>query len=301
MVKLAAFDLGSNAVRMVIADLDDRGRLIVRRRIRVPLRLGTQAFLKGAFSEYTLKKAAKIFIRFRHLLDREQIVHYRGVGTSAYRDARNGDALGQTIYQTSGIRLEKISGDEEGELILRGIRRKINLDKKNFVLADIGGGSLELTVIKKGSLKGAASFNLGTVRVLNSTEHKEKIVPKLFHSENVAKFLQKHINAEESFDVIGTGGNVRRMLKLKQNIFQKKADYILPLELEEIYDQLKKLSPLNRSKRFKMKRDRADVILPALQIMMLVVNHIQVKKIYCPNVGLANGVLCELAENLSAN
>ena len=290
MERLAAFDIGSNAVRMLTADWDQKERLVVCKRIRIPLRLGSQSFSQGYFSDYLIEQAANVFEGLKHFMDREHITRYRAVATSAYREARNFDAMGEEIFRRSGIKIEAISGDCEGEIIFNAIRRKIDLRKKTFLLVDIGGGSLELTVVKKGELSVIQSFNLGTVRVLKGNN-----IETIFKKEKIGDFFKKNFSEKESIQIIGTGGNCRRILKLKGKIFGKKIGYVLPTELSYVHTYLEQYSVLQRMKKFDLRRDRADVILPAVIILKMIVQDLNVKKIYCPDVGLGHGVLFELA------
>ena len=289
MERLAAFDIGSNAVRMLTADWDrNKGTLEICRRTRIPLRLGSQSFSQGYFSDYLIDKAATVFEGLKHVMEREHIVRYRAVATSAYREADNAEAMGEEIFRRSGIKIEAIDGDMEAKIIFDAIAQKMDLKKKKFLLIDIGGGSLELAVVEAGALVALKSFNVGTVRVLKKKDGIEKIIQK----EAVGKFLKKYFSAKESIRIIGTGGNYRRILKLKGKLFDKKIDYILPEELSHIRKCLEKYSVLQRMKKFDLKRDRADVIVPALIISETLIKSLTVKKIYCPDIGLGHGVLC---------
>ena len=291
MEKLAAFDIGSNAIRVLTANWDQKETLVMGKRIRIPLRLGSQTFSQGFFSDYFIDKSATIFEGLKNLMEREHVSRYRAVATSAYRESSNADKMGEEILRRSGIAIEAVSGDTEGKIIFNAVGRKIDLTKKSFLLSDIGGGSLELSAVIKGELVGTESFNLGTVRLLEGDVSMEDI----FKREKVSHFLKKYFSKNESVKIIGTGGNYFRMLKLKAKLFDKKAEHILPRELSEIYDCLSDYSPLQRMKKFGLKKDRADVILPALTIVKMIVGELNVKKIYCPNIGLGHGVLFELA------
>ena len=294
MERLAAFDIGSNAVRMLTADWDQKGCLAVCKRIRIPLRLGSQSFSQGYFSDYLIDQAATIFEGLKNLMEREHITRYRAVATSAYREARNSEVMGEKIFRRSGIRIEAISGTVEGEIIFNAIKRKVDLRKKNFLVIDIGGGSLELAIVKKGDLTVIQSFNVGTVRVLRDMKKEKDVVKKIFEKEGIGGFVKNHFSNNESVRVVGTGGNYRRILKLRGKLFGKKMDYILPEELSYVHNCLAKYTVLQRMKKFGLKRDRADVILPALIISKMVVKELNVKKIYCPDIGLGHGILCGL-------
>ena len=295
MEKLAAFDIGSNAIRVLTADWDGKEALTVDKRVRIPLRLGAQTFSRGDFSDYFIGKAVTVFEGLKNMLEREHVSRYRAVATSAYREAFNADRMSEVILRRSGIVIEPISGENEGKIIFNAIRKTMDLKKKSFLLSDIGGGSLELSAIVKGELVAIESFNLGTVRLLEDMKESNRSIAMIFKKEKVDRFLKKHFSKDEPVRIIGTGGNYCRMLKLKGKLFDKKSDYILPRELSDIHAHLKDYSPLQRMKKFGLKKDRADVILPALMIAKMIVKEVNVKKIYCPNIGLGHGVLFELA------
>ena len=285
---------------MLTADWDQIGCLTICRRVRIPLRLGSQSFAQGYFSDYLIDQASSIFEGLRGFMEREHITRYRAVATSAYREARNAEAMGEKIFHRSGIRIEVIDGDTEGKIIFNAIRRKIDLEKKNFLLVDIGGGSVEMVIVKKGELVVVQSFNVGTVRVLREVKNQKDVIKKIFEKEKIGDFLKKHFAEDESVKIVGTGGNCRRILKLAAKMFGKKMDYLSPRELSRVHAGLEKYSVLQRMKKFDLKRDRADVIFPALTIKKMIVKELNVRKIYCPDVGLSHGVLYGLAgENLA--
>ena len=253
--------------------------------------LGESNVSQSHFSDYFIDKAATVFEGLKNLLEREHVSRYRAVATSAYREAANSERMGEEILRRSGIKIEPISGESEGRIIFNAINKTMDLKKKSFLLSDIGGGSLELSAVIKGELIGMQSFNLGTVRLLEYDQSMEEI----FRKEQVDQFLKKYFPKGESVRIVGTGGNYCRMLKLKGKLFDKKSDHILPRELSEIHSCLRNYTPLQRMKKFGLKKDRADVILPALMMAEMIVKRLNVKKVYCPNIGLGHGVLFELA------
>lgn len=302
MERLAAIDLGSNAVRLVIAELDLKGRLTITKKFRIPLRLGSEAFSKGFLSEYTLKYATKAFEGLAHIIHHEKVDRIYAVATSASRDVKNSKDFIALVKEKSGIQLDLISGDLEAELIRKAIQQQIDLSDKESLLMDIGGGSMELTIIDHGRVLGSKSFQLGTVRILQEMkngpddfEALDKLILK--NSSEFNLFLESRITNFKNLKMVGTGGNFRRMLKLKRKIFDdKKANYIEPQELELIYQRLCQMPYLKRMKKFDLRPDRADVIIPAIRMTMEVLKKRAIKKIYCPDVGLVQGVLFAMSE-----
>ena len=301
MKKLAVFDIGSNAVRMGVAQLDNLGHLTITKRIRVPLRLGSEAFQKGSFSDYTINYAAKVFQNFRKILDQENVTEFRAVATSAFRNAENKEVLSKKVFEESGILIEEITGDLEANLIRNALETQIDLKQKCYLLVDIGGGSTELSIMDRGKLKGSKSFPIGTVRMLEAGKGKEglsQIYSDLVgeHKAGFQKFLKSNTkDLTGSLRVIGTGGNFKRLLKLRKKALSKKnIQYMYPDEIMPILRELESTPFLQRMKKFSLRPDRADVIIPAIYIILGVLEGLPVKKIYSPDIGLLQGVLFDM-------
>src|SRR5690606_9739545 len=167
MKKLAAIDIGSNAVRLAIAEYDG-DKLTITKKVRVPLRLGSEAFEFGRFSEHTIKYAAKVFEDLNHVIKHEHAQFCQVVATSAFRDSANAQTLASAVKKRSGLVIEAIDGELEAKLVREAIQTKLDLTDKNAVMMDIGGGSMELSLLLKGQLLAAKSFNVGTVRALKT-------------------------------------------------------------------------------------------------------------------------------------
>jgi exopolyphosphatase/guanosine-5'-triphosphate,3'-diphosphate pyrophosphatase len=302
MEKLAAIDIGSNAVRLAIAELDAHGRLTIKRKERVPVRLGTEAFGRKSFSDFTIENVAKTFASLQKILVHEHVTRYLAVATSAYREATNCEELGQAIFKECGLHITPISGEREALLIREAVESKIDLSSKDFLLIDIGGGSMELSLIQRGKVVAAQSFPLGTVRVLEAT--KNAVDPDLAlnqllnkHRSVIASFFTENLKSMKELRVVGTGGNFRRMLKLKRKLIgQKNADFFSPQELVAMMSELESVPLLKRIKKYNLRADRADVIIPAMKIAMMVLEGLEVKKIFAPDIGLVQGVLFLLAQ-----
>ncbi|MCR9204905.1 MAG: hypothetical protein NXH75_10025 [Halobacteriovoraceae bacterium] len=305
MKKIAAFDIGSNAIRMAIGQVDKEGVLTVIDRIRRPLRLGTEAFSKGEFSSYTMEEALKVFKSFKKEIDYHEAELFRAVATSAYRNSSNGKELGKKILEETGIFIEEIDGKTEAALIRKALQTRIDLTQKDYLLFDIGGGSAEVTFLEKGEPKGATSFPVGTVRLLElgkAAQQKggdfveaynlylEEIGPQL------EQFFKEVYPGTKPLRIIGTGGNFKRLTKLRKKILGKKnINFILPEEVPMIREALEETPYLKRIKKFGLRPDRADVIIPAIYIMEKVMDYFPAKKILTPDVGLIHGLLFSVA------
>ncbi len=305
MKKIAAFDIGSNAVRMARASVSNEGEFNFYARERQPLRLGTEAFTQGYFSEHTMQEFERVFLEFKKLMNHDGIESYRAVATSAYRNARNSEELGVRVFEKTGIRIDCIDGQEEAALIRKAIQTQIDLNAKNYLLFDIGGGSAELTYLERGKPKGSISLPMGTVRLLEIGKRAEKdglgaeLGYRTYLSElgpQIKDFLHDVYGETKPLRIVGTGGNFKRLSRLRKRILGKKnIRYILPDEVAVIREALEDTAYLNRMKKFGLRHDRADVIIPAIYIIEKVMGYIPVKKIIAPDIGLIHGLLHDLA------
>jgi exopolyphosphatase/guanosine-5'-triphosphate,3'-diphosphate pyrophosphatase len=306
VIKIAAFDIGSNAVRMAIAHVGRDGELSVEKRVRAPLRLGSEVFSLGSLSSGTIDAAIKTFSDFKKILEHENVELYEAVATSAYRNAENSKLLGQSILEETGIFIRAIDGKEEASLIRKALQSQIDLNRKNYLLFDIGGGSAELTFLEKGELIGSTSLPMGTVRLLEiGKEANERgLSPAQAYrayleelSPNIIEFNEKFNPQERPIRVVGTGGNFKRLSRLRKKVLEKKnIRFVLPEEIPVIRNALEEFPYLKRVKKFGLRPDRADVIIPALYIMEHVLGHIPAKKVIAPDIGLIHGLIFELAE-----
>jgi len=300
-MRIAAIDLGSNAVRLAIAECGGPKGFEIIYKTRKSLRLGTEAFSKnGEFSQNTLRKAVETFDFFSKVMKDEQVGKYKAFATSAFRDAKNSDELASAIKEVTGIKIEQMSGNLEAEVILNSVLQKMELNpKKNYLLCDLGGGSLELSKIEQGAVTGSKSFDLGTVRLMNQLEEsKNDKISKIFenYKTDVEKFLSKKGFSQNSVSIIGTGGNFRRLLKIRNQEAEIKKRYLKTEEFLDLRTRLKKLSFEERIAQFDLRADRADVIITAAEIIKFVVKDLNVAKMYAPRAGLIDGILENLSE-----
>ncbi len=299
--RFSAIDIGSNAIRMIIGETHE-GRLQTLKKFRSPIRLGHDVFTDGFVSEKTLKEAEETFAEFGRLNKRFKVEKCRAVATSAMREAKNSKEFVTRMGAISQIHVEVIDGIEEARLIFNAVNREVDLTKKRALLIDIGGGSVELTLCQGDKMLVTQSFPIGTVRLLenlkkrNLTEGHLNVVIGDFIVPLV-KFLEKEA-AGMSFDfAVGTGGNLEAMARLKLQILHKTPNTFVSLsELLEITDALRPFSVKDRIEKLKLRPDRADVIIPAMMVVKLVLRQAGIEKIQIPCVGLRDGLLSTVAE-----
>lgn len=292
-MKLAAIDIGSNAARLLISEAVDSGngkpQFNKLNLVRVPLRLGFDVFEKGEISKPKVGMIMQTMKAYQHLLNVYCVDHIKACATSAMRDAINSSDIIRKVKLETGIQISIISGDEEASYIYENhIAEK--LDKEHsYLYIDVGGGSTELTFFSEGRLRYKESFNIGTIRLLKSMVEEKQWDEMRDHLKNNTKSKLPMI-------AIGSGGNINKVFSLSKKKEGK------PLQLELLRDYYKELSsfPLeDRIRIYKLREDRADVIVPALQIYINVMRWADIHEIYVPKIGLADGLIQSLYEEVA--
>jgi len=288
-LKYAAIDIGSNAVRLLIADIIKNQDAISFKKntlIRVPLRLGDDAFLNQHISDKKAADLVKAMQAFRNLIDVYKVSDYMACATSAMREADNGAEIVERVKTEANIDLEIVHGEREAKIIYASHVEQ-NIDKsKNYLYIDVGGGSTELSLFSEGQLQASRSFNIGTIRILDNQDKEETWNEmKEFIRENTRKF--KNISA------IGTGGNINKLYKLAE---EKEGDPMSFNKLKSLYNYLNSFSLKERINVLGLKEDRADVIIPASEIYLTVMKWSNIKTIFVPSVGMVDGIIQTLID-----
>lgn len=297
---LAAIDVGSNAIRMVLGSADSKGALSSCEDMREPVRLGADVFNNGLISEVTMRKAEAAFVRFRAALDQHPIQRVRAVGTSALREARNRDEFIRRMEAASGIRVQLISGEEEARLVHKAVASKIELKRKLALLVDVGGGSIEVTLVRDNDIIVSDSVKMGTVRLLHLLDERKrghKIFYRLLraYADKLRRQLRKELRNRRIDIVVGTGGNLEAFGDLRQQLLKKaEGDKITAKELGQIVAKLRSLSYAERINKLHLKPDRADVIVPAAILMEELLAQTEANELLIPRVGLKDGVLLDM-------
>ena len=295
-MRISAIDLGSNAVRMIVAEWQG-DRFEVLKKYRIPLRLGTDVFHDGKISEPTLKLAEKCFQDFSDINKKMKVVKCRAVATSATREAGNKQEFLQRIKSNTNINLEIIDGTAEAKLIFEAVKHHVDLRRKQVLLIDVGGGSVEITHSDKGVVKSTQSFPLGTVRLLEHLQNRKMneaniriVLGDLL--KPVVEFFDKHLSGLAMDFAVGTGGNMECMARLKAQLLLEVAnESLLASELGKILEKLLLIPIRNRVTQFGLREDRADVIVPATAVVEAILRQAGVDKMLVPGVGLRDGLL----------
>ncbi|RYU92234.1 exopolyphosphatase [Mucilaginibacter terrigena] len=288
-MRYAAIDVGSNAVRLLIAEIIENNESISFKKItliRVPVRLGDDAFLNKKISDKKATDLIKSMQAFRNLMDVYKVTDYMACATSAMREAKNGQEVADRILAEANINLQIVHGENEARIIYAS-HAEINIDKsKNYLYIDVGGGSTELSLFSDGNLLASQSFNLGTIRILDNQDKEETW-------NEMKDFIREHTRVLKNIFGIGTGGNINKLYKLSQEKDNVPMSYV---KLRALYNYLNSFSLKDRINVLGLNHDRADVIIPACEIYLTVLKCANIKSIYVPTVGMVDGIIQTLIE-----
>ncbi len=301
-MRLASIDIGSNAIRLFVGQKSKSGRVRVLEDQRASVRLGKDAFTNGYIRPPTQLELERVLRYFRDVCDQYDVAYIRAVGTSALRDSRNSRKVIEQLKKNTGIQVHLINGHREASLLHRAVNHAVDIGHKNALLIDMGGGSLEVVLSRKGKLVSKQSLPLGSVRLLSKVKTKPTY-EEIAHWVRTPLYrlrLQLLGMKQQPLDLmIGTGGNLRALGKLcfrlglsrNRNRFQR-------AHLEALTLRLFQMSLAQRTKRFQLRKDRADVILPAAVVVLEMMRIFEVNEIMVPNVGLKNGLFWEAADRV---
>ena len=291
-MRLAAIDIGSNAARLLITDVlpgpQNIPDFIKVALVRVPLRLGFDVFDKAEISPARVEKIIKTIKSYKLLLDVYEVKHLKACATSAMRDAVNAKEIIKKVKAETGIEIEIISGDQEASLIYENHVAENMTGEESYLYIDVGGGSTELTFFSDGKLGFKKSFNIGTIRLL-----KNQVTEA--HWDEMKEFIKTKTKGYHHVTAIGSGGNINKIFSISKRKEGK------PLQLDLLRDYFKEFSNMSLPQRmslYKLREDRADVIVPALLIYINVMRWADAEEIFVPKIGLADGLIHTLYEEV---
>lgn len=290
--KFAAIDIGSNAARLLIGEMaEENGHVFVKKisYTRLPLRLGEEVFENGKISSKKADDFLKTMKAFVLIADIFNVEKIRACATSAMRDAENGNEIISLIKEETGIQIEIISGDEEAKLIF-GTFSLLDISRsKPYLVIDVGGGSTEINVFEHGERVAAKSFDIGTVRMLKGKVDQEDW-------DAIKEWISINVELHDPHAVYATGGNINKIHKLL-GVREKKP--VKLSEMRKLYSDLSELSVNQRMDQYQLKPDRADVIVPALEIFTFCMHELNCSELYVPKIGLSDGMIYDLHQRFN--
>lgn len=287
-MKFGAIDIGTNAARLLIGEvIKDNGKKFINKvsYTRIPLRLGESVFDSGEINKKKAEQFVKTIRAFQLIAELFEVKELRACATSAMRDAKNSVDIKHQIHKSTGIDVETISGDEEGRLI-SGTFSLMKIDKsKSYIIVDVGGGSTEISVFNKGAKKHSQSFEIGTLRMLIGKTSKTIW-------DDIYQWIDENVlPIKENFSFYATGGNINKAHKIVGAYNNEPISY---KKLIKLKDNLAVLSVRQRMEQYQLKSDRADVLVPALEIYCNLMKKLNCDTIIVPKIGLSDGIIYDL-------
>jgi len=285
--KYAAIDIGSNAVRLLIANIIiERNKETLYRKaslVRVPIRLGADSFVKGSISDVNVKRMINTLDAFKLLMKVNGVEKFKACATSAIREAENGKEVVEKINKKTGISIDIIDGKKEAAIIASTDLNELIESDQSYLYVDVGGGSTEFTIFSKGKIINSKSFKMGTVRLLNNNKEVNKLIFK-----EVEQWIKSSTKGLKKLSLIGSGGNINKIFKMSDRPLGRPLSYIY---IKAHYGFLKQMSYNERIIELGLNPDRADVIIPATKIYLNAMKWSGATKIYVPKIGLADGIV----------
>ena len=282
--KFAAIDIGSNAVRILIANvIEIENRVFFQKNslIRSPVRLGEDSFTLGEISDKSIKRVIKTLKAFKLLMEVHDVSHYKAFATSALREANNSLHVVKMIKKKTRIKVEIIDGRKEAEIISYSKISDFVNTQKTFLFVDVGGGSTEFTFINEGKNIISKSFKIGTVREINNLVDDRAWIA-------IKNWIKKNSKKYDKITLMGSGGNINKLFRLSNT---KEGKPLSKIKLNQLYKDLLSLSYEERIISYGLNTDRADVIVPAAKIYLKALEWSGGQKIYVPKFGLSDGMI----------
>ena len=286
-MKLAAIDIGSNAVRCQISSVINQNSRVIFKKveyIRYPIRFGEDVFNTGYISEFKIQKFIKLMHACQLLLDVHEVNHYMICATSAMRNAQNAPEILQRVREKLGMKIEVIDGVAEADLINKVILNF--LDERNYLHIDVGGGSTEFNIYVNREKLASKSFEQGSIRHMHGSDSME-----LWN--NMRSWIEENTQTFHLSHAIGTGGNINKIYDMAGRTL---GNPITKSQIEEVVNRISQMTLEERINTLLLNPDRADVILPAAEIYLSAMNWANLESMMVPNVGLKDGMLHALYE-----
>jgi exopolyphosphatase / guanosine-5'-triphosphate,3'-diphosphate pyrophosphatase len=283
--KYAAIDIGSNAMRLLVANIiEEEGKETQFSKsslVRVPIRLGQDSFTIGEINEENILRMIDAMKAYKLLMKVHKVERYKAFATSAMREAYNGKEVVERIRDASGLEIEIIDGRKEATIIASTDLHHLLKSDQTYLYVDVGGGSTEFSIFCNGKMRASRSFKIGTVRLLNN------MVTDIVWQE-IERWIKAHIEKGEQVTMIGSGGNINKIFKMSGKLQDK------PLSFLWLNAQLSMLDSMSYEQRvyeLGLNPDRADVIIPALKVYLNAMKWSGARQIYVPKIGLSDGIV----------
>jgi exopolyphosphatase/guanosine-5'-triphosphate,3'-diphosphate pyrophosphatase len=285
--KIAAIDIGSNAVRLLISYVISSGDEYLFQKnsyLRLPIRLGEDSFKNGVISNEKIILLTNAILSFKYIMKVHGVKDYKIYATSALRESINSKEVISIVKKNTDLNIELITGIKEAKIISKGNSHEKIEFNKTFLYVDVGGGSTEFSILRNGKEKISRSFKIGTVRLLNNLVDDSMFM-------DIKKWLQSNIDNDDKIKLFATGGNINKIQSMTGSKSGKPISY---LSIKDLSNNLMEFNYQERMMKFDLNPDRADVIIYALKIFITTMEFVKANKIFVPKSGLVDGMINEI-------
>ncbi len=306
---VGAIDVGANAVRMVIAEVDRDGRVDVLERLHRAVRLGQDTFRRGRLGGQSMQAAVQVLRDFRQLLDLYSVERIRAVATTAVREASNADTFLDRVFMATRLNIEVIDTSEESRLTVSAVRQAISdllgINHRTTLIADVGGGSTLLTLLQDGEIATSQSLRLGSIRlqeVFSTSEETPQRSAEMLrhHISNVISTFQNSMPLQGIESFVAVGGDARFAAR-EVGVPTESADLVLidRKAFDELVDRCERHTAEELSKRYGLPFDEAETLNPALLVYQVLLQKTQIRQMIVSHVSMRDGLLLELAREVT--
>lgn len=288
--RFAAIDIGSNAMRLLIMNvIESKDGPIFKKAslVRVPVRLGQEVFTSGEIPEEKIEILITAIKSYKLLMEAFKVVRSKACATSAMREASNGKQIVKRVKEATGVEINIVSGKKEADIIYSTHIETLLDPENSYLYVDVGGGSTEITLFSNNQPVASKSFEIGTVRQLENAVDVNAW-------QGMKKWVKKLTAENEKVYLIGSGGNINRLIKMSRTSKKKGTPSISKGQISTLYKSITSVALEDRISQFDMNPDRADVIIPATEIFLSIMKWAKSEKVYVPQIGLADGIVREL-------
>ncbi|WHH60708.1 HD domain-containing protein [Petroclostridium sp. X23] len=303
---IAGIDVGSHALRMKVAEVEEGKRIRLLEVLRQPISLGKDTFAMGKVSFETVDETCEILKGFKRLMSDYHIKTYRAVATSAIREAKNRDYIIDQIKLKTGLNMDVISNSEERFLTYKSIDEKIpnyqKIKDEGAMILDIGSGSIQVSIYSEGSLVFSQNIKLGSLRireVLSSIEGRTLNFPRILE-EYIASNIDrlKIFQSQDTYKhFIALGGEIKTISKLCNHGGKHHSlASIRKEDFESVYKKLMYKSTHSITKEYGISFERADILLPSMMLFKKFMDMTAAKGIHVPLVSLSDGIISDITD-----
>ncbi len=312
-VRVAAIDVGTNSIRLVVAESDPRIKFRIIEDVKETTRLGAGLYFTGQLRLESVRRSVRALGRLKAIAQNHHVSRIRAIATSAVREASNGAAFSELVKRRVGLTLETIPAEEEARLAHASVANSFDLEDQRIAVVDIGGGSTEVVFSTHGFVDTIAKLPLGAVHLTEAYSGPD--AAGLYRYDAMVKAIDKTIKAgmpewhNDPDAIIGTGGTFTTLAKisLRRGLFRNEEGR-LPFnlrgyklrhgEVRQLLDWLREMPVGARREVPGVSSRRAEIVVGGLAIVERLMTALHVDRVTVHDGGIRDGLLTQMIDEL---